>query len=115
MSSFITTREVILILGMMLVTFGVRYPVLAIVGKIDLPEGILRALRYVPPAVLTAITVPALLMPDEEHVLISYTNAYLIAGIVAVIVSWKTKSLVLTILIGMAVFLGWRWLMGMIW
>jgi branched-subunit amino acid transport protein len=97
---------------MMLVTFGVRYPVLAIVGRIDLPESVFRALRYVPPAVLTAIVVPALLMPDGERVLISYTNAYLIAGIVAVIVSWKTKSLVLTILIGMAVFLGWRWLIG---
>ncbi|MBN1120587.1 MAG: AzlD domain-containing protein [Anaerolineae bacterium] len=113
--SDLMTREVIMILGMMLVTFGVRYPVLALVGKIDLPEGVFRALRYVPPAVLTAITVPALFMPDGEHVFISHTNAYLVAGIVAVIVSWKTKSLVLTILIGMAVFLGWRWLTGLIW
>ncbi len=110
----LTTREVIMILGMMVVTFGVRYPVLAIVGKIDLPEGVFRALRYVPPAVLTAITVPALLMPGGERVVVSHTNAYLVAGIVAAFVSWKTKSLVLTILIGMAVFLGWRWLIGVI-
>jgi len=58
-----TTAEIVLVFGMMLVTFGVRYPVLAILGRLELPPRILNALRYVPVAVLTAITVPAVLAP----------------------------------------------------
>lgn len=105
-------NEVVLIVGMMLVTFGVRYPVLALVGKIDLPEPVFRALRYVPPAVLTAIVMPALLMPEGNQISLSHTNAALIAGVIAGVVSWRSKSLLLTIVIGMGVFLGWRALLG---
>src|SRR5207302_6158295 len=52
-------NEVLLIAGMALVTLAIRYPLLALVGKVSLPEPVLRALKYVPPAVLTAIIVPA--------------------------------------------------------
>ena len=103
--------EFLLILGMMLVTFGARYPVLALVGRIRLPERVLRALRYVPPAVLTAITIPAMLMPEGE-IFLSHTNAYLVAGTATALVSWRTKNLLLTIVVGMGVFLAWRALTG---
>ena len=107
----LTLNEVILIIGMMIVTFGVRYPVLALVGKMELPPAIIRALRYVPPAVLTAIIFPAVLIQDSQ-LAIRVDNAYLIAAIVSIVVSWRTKNLLWTILIGMAVFLAWRGLMG---
>ena len=104
-------NEALLVLGMAAVTFGVRYPVLVLVGKIPLPESIIRALRYVPPAVLTAIIVPAVLMPAGT-VDFSLTNAYQVAGIVAAVVAWRTKSLLLTIVISMVVMLAWRALIG---
>jgi len=104
-------NEFVLIVGMMLVTFGVRYPVLALVGKIELPRPLFRALKYVPGAVLTAIIVPAVVIQDGEYAL-TPENAYIIGAIVAVIVAWRTKSLLWTILIGMAVFLIWRGLVG---
>ncbi len=47
--------EVLLILGMGIVTFGVRYPLLALVGRLDMPVPLVRALRYAPPAILAAI------------------------------------------------------------
>jgi branched-subunit amino acid transport protein len=100
-------NEVLIILGMMVVTFGVRYPVLAIVGRVDLPEPVLRALKYVPVAVLTAIIAPAVLI-QEDKIDLMPDNAYLIGAIVAIIVSWRTKNLLATIVIGMAVFLIWR-------
>lgn len=104
-------NEVLLVLGMALVTFAVRYPPLALVGRLELPERVIRALRYVPVAVLTAIIVPAVLMPQGELDL-RLENAYLIAGLTAVLVSWRTKNLLLTIVIGMGVFLVWRAVMG---
>lgn len=105
MSSF----EILLVAGMFVVTFGVRYPVLALVSKVTLPRAVLDALKFIPPAVLTAIIAPAVLQPQGQlHV--SFDNAYLIAAVVAALISWRTKNLLLTIVVGMAVFLGWRWL-----
>ncbi len=104
-------NELLLVAGMAAVTFAVRYPVLVLVGKIPLPEGVFHALRHVPPAVLTAIIVPSVLMP-QGTVDVSPTNAYLVAGIVSALVAWRSKSLLLTIIIGMAVVLAWRALVG---
>jgi len=104
--------EVWLILGMFAVTFGVRYPVLALVGRFDLPRPVLRALRYVPPSVLTAIIIPEVLLPDGELKL-QFSNAPLAAGLIAALVAWRTKNLLLTILVGMAALFIWRWLFGL--
>ncbi len=97
-------NEFLLVLGMAAVTFAVRYPVLALVGKLPMPQGVFRALKYVPGAVLAAIIVPGILMP-EGAIDISPTNTYLIAGIASGLVAWRTKNVLLTIVFGMALFL----------
>ena len=105
------SSEALLIAGMMLVTFSTRYPVLAILSKAPLPTAVFRALKYVPPAVLAAIIVPEVLLPDGKLQL-DYNNASLIASLVAAIVAWRTKNLLLTIIIGMSALWLWRWLVG---
>lgn len=100
-------NEALLIGGMALVTFGVRYPVLAILGRVDLPDGVFRALRFVPPAVLTAIIIPEMFM-REGTFSFSPANPYLIGGIAAALIAWRSKNLLLTILTGMAIFLLWK-------
>ncbi len=107
----LTTEEIILILGMLAVTFSVRYIPLVLVGRIELPKRVFRALRYVPVAVLTAISVPAALMPQGD-VDFRLSNAYLYAAIIAVLIAWRTKNLLYTIAGGMLVFLLWRSLVG---
>ena len=96
----------LMLIGMMLVTFPIRYIPLAFLSRIPLPELIERSLRYVPSAVLTAIIVPEVFMPDDV-LFVSYRSAPLIAAIVAGLVSWRTKSLLLTIIIGMLTLWGW--------
>ncbi len=103
-----SANEVILVVGMALVTFAIRYPVLALLGKIQLPEPVFRALKYVPPAVLTAIIMPSILFHDSNQINVSYTNPYLVAGIGAAIISWRTKNLLLTILAGLLMLAVWR-------
>ena len=45
----ITNQEIILIIGMTLVTFAARYPVMVLIGRIQIPERAFKAfLRYVP-------------------------------------------------------------------
>jgi branched-subunit amino acid transport protein len=104
-------NEFLLIAGMTIVTFLIRYPVLALSGKFNLSESFLQILRYVPPAVLTAIVVPAVLMP-EDQLLLSYTNARLVGAIAAVAIGLWRKNLLLTIVVGMVVFLGWQAIVG---
>ena len=104
-------NEWLTIFGMTLVTFAVRYPVLALVGKIPLPDPIFRSLKYVPPAVLTAIIVPAVLMP-EGNIDLALGNAPLFAGILAGIVAWRSRNLLLTIVLGMLALWVWTWLIS---
>lgn len=98
-----------LIAGMAIVTFLVRYPLLVLVGKISLPMGVFRALRYVPVAVLTAIIAPAVVLNEGQITLMSVPMA---GGIVAVMIAWRTRNLLYTIVGGMGVFLALRALGG---
>lgn len=100
-------NEFLLIAGMAVVTMATRIPVLLWLSRRKLPQGLFRALRYVPPAVLAAIIVPAVLLPGGELAL-GFDNAALAASVVAVLVSWRTRNLVLTIVVGMATLLVWR-------
>lgn len=106
-------QEVLLIAGMTLVTFSTRYPVLSVLSRVPLPDPVFRALRYVPPAVLTAIIFPTVLLP-EGRLYLHYNNAPLVASLVAALFAWRSKNLLLTIVLGMLVLWGWRWLVTLI-
>ena len=105
-------EEVYLLLGMVVVTFGIRFSMFVLAGRVEFPPQIINALRYVPPAVLTAITIPAVLIPNGETVEFSFTNPYLIGALAATVVGWISNNLLLTILAGMAVFWGWQWFLA---
>jgi branched-subunit amino acid transport protein len=102
-------HEFFLVAGMLIVTFLVRYPVLAMSGRIKLPNWFLQLLRYVPPTVLTAIVVPAVLMPDNV-LWLDHMNARLMGAVASIIVGVWQKNLLLTIVVGMGVFFIWQWL-----
>ncbi len=98
-----TTSEWVLILGMAAVTFGIRYFLLALADRVRLPELVKTSLDYIPPAVLTAITVPAVLLPQGEW-FFSLSNPYLIAGIVATLAGVLSRNLLVTIASGLGAF-----------
>ena len=86
-----------------LLTFFTRFSFIALLEKINLPRNFQRALRFVPIAVLSAIIAPELGY-SNNLLAISPTNPRLLAGIIATLVAYKTKSVVWTISAGMAVF-----------
>lgn len=96
-------KEFFLIVGMTAVTFGVRYPVLALLGRTTMPPDLMRALRFVPVAVLSALSAPLIFTTDGQWD-ISAANPALVASLVAGIVAWKTRHLLKTIAVGMVVF-----------
>ena len=83
-----------------LLTFGMRFIFIYLLGRFEVPETMRRALRFVPPAVLSAIVFPELLIQSGQ-LNVTFTNFRLIAGVLAVLVAWKTKNTLLTILGGM--------------
>jgi len=88
-----------------LITFGMRFSLIYLFGRFHVPEALRKALHYVPPAVLSAIIFPELFIRNETLNL-SLDNYRLMAGLVAVLVAWFTKSILITILAGMlALFL----------
>ena len=104
-------NELYLIGGMALLTFLLRYGLIGMSGRIKLSSSVIQMLRYVPPAVLTALVAPAVLMPSGDRLMLSYTNARLIGAITAILVSYWTKNLLLTIVLGMLAFFSWQWLL----
>jgi len=99
----LSVEEALLIAGMFAVTFSVRYLPLLMSGRIEFPASLERALRFVPVAVLTALIMPMILLPDGQWQ-VSVANPYLVASLVAVVVAAWRKNLLLTIVVGLVVF-----------
>ena len=105
--------EALLIAGMFVVTFGTRYLLWGTAGRFRFPPWLSDALGFVPPAVLTAIIVPAVLTPDGQQPDISLSNPYLLAALAAAAVALWRRHLMLTIVLGMSVFMLLRWGLGL--
>ena len=85
-----------------LLTFGIRFSFIYLFGRFEVPEMMRRALRFVPPAVLSAILVPELLYHSDSPDF-SLANQRLLAGLAAILAAWMLKNTLLTILTGMSV------------
>lgn len=90
---------VILLAG--LLTYATRLSFIAALGRWQPPALFLRALRYVPPAVLSAIILPEMVLRGGQPDL-SLLNPRLVAGLLAALVAWRTRNTFLTIAVGMA-------------
>ena len=101
---------VMLVLGAL--TFLTRLSFIGLFHRWQTPELVKRALRYVPVAALMAIIVPELLMVDGTLNL-NPLNPRLLAGLLAIAVAVRTRSVTWTIVAGMAAFWVLRWLLGM--
>ena len=91
----------LVIIGMGIITYGIRLSMIVLLEKVEIPNRLKQALRFVPPAVLSAIIFPELLQPGG-HLDVSLGNDRLLAGLLAMIVAWRTKNVLWTIAIGMA-------------
>lgn len=92
-----------------LITFGMRFSLIYLFGKFEIPETLRKALHYVPPAVLSAIIVPELLIRNGALDL-SLDNTRLLAGVIAIVTAWFSRNTLLTILVGMAALFLIQWL-----
>ncbi|HNT78393.1 MAG TPA: AzlD domain-containing protein [Anaerolineae bacterium] len=95
-------------LGMLAVTYIPRLlPVWFLADK-SLPKSVITWLRYVPVAVLSALLMPTLLIPNNKFDF-SGDNLFLWAAIPTFLVAWKTKSLFLPVIVGMLIIAAARY------
>ena len=95
------TLWIILIVAGVL-TYLTRLSFVALLGKFSAPPVVQRALRFVPPAVLTAIIFQELFVRDGSLAL-AWSNPRPLAGLAAAVVAWRTRSPLWTILAGAVV------------
>jgi branched-subunit amino acid transport protein len=89
------------IVGAGAVTFTLRLSFIALLGRVETPLLLGRALRFVPAAVLTAILIP-LLFYEDGALDVTLGNERLLAGLVAALIAWRTRSVLFTLGGGMA-------------
>ena len=91
------------IVGIGLTGVVTRCSFLVLGERFRLPPIAERALKHAPAAALAAIIAPALLVADG-HLDVAPGNHRLLAAIVAAIVMWKSRSMLWTMAVGLAVF-----------
>jgi branched-subunit amino acid transport protein len=84
-------------------TYALRLSFIYLFGKIEIPDWLRRALRFVPASVLAALVFHALTYPNGTLDL-SPGNVRFLAGLGGALVAWKTKNVLWTIVVGMALF-----------
>lgn len=83
-----------------IITYLIRLLFILLLEKVQVPEQVQRALSLVPPAVFSAIIFPDLFLRDG-NLAIELSNGRLVAGLLAILIAWRTKNIVLTVLVGM--------------
>jgi branched-subunit amino acid transport protein len=92
-------EKLLIFIGMALATYFTRYAMIAALGR-EVPLLLRRWLRYVPAAVLAALVAPVALAPQGD-LEIGLRAWAMLAG---VIIAWRTRNVLLTILGGIAAF-----------
>lgn len=88
----------LLVIGV--VTYAIRLSCIGLLGQREMPALLLKALRFVPLTVLPAIILPQLFLRNDTLAL-SIQNPRWMAGLLAAIVAWRTRNVLLTIVAGM--------------
>jgi branched-subunit amino acid transport protein len=90
----------LLIIGIGVATYGIRLSFITIFSKREIPAFVLRLLRFVPMVVLSAIILPQLFLLNNSLNL-TLANPRWIAGLLAGVIAWRTRNVLLTIAVGM--------------
>ncbi|HUQ39010.1 MAG TPA: AzlD domain-containing protein [Acidimicrobiales bacterium] len=84
-------------------TYAMRASFVAFADRLtELPPGVLRVLRQIPPAALASIVVPAMIRPDGQ---VDLWQPRLAAGLVATLVAWRTRNVAVTLVVGIGVLM----------
>lgn len=99
------------IVAMAVINFLVRYPPIAILSRVALPQWLRRWLSYIPVAVMATLVTGEVLRPGGTW-LPPLTNPYVWAAVGTGVVYWRFRSFLGASLAGVAFFLALRAALG---
>lgn len=104
MSEILTVRPAVLALfaGMALVTYLPRMLPLVVLSRFELPPALLKWLSFVPVAVLSALLAKSILVTGDGGLALPPQHWELLAALPAFFVAARTRSLMGTVLTGIA-------------
>ncbi len=90
------------VLGMGAITYGLRAGSLLLAERLPRTPWLTSFLRFVPVAVLSAIVALQVFIPNGQLDISVLENHRLQASVLAILVAWRTRNMLLTIAVGMA-------------
>lgn len=98
----------VMILGMAALTFIIKAGLFIAGDRVVFPPLLRQALDFVPVTVLTAIVVPMVLAPGGGGIEFTWRNPQLAGAIATIVICVVTGRQLVTIVAGLAVFIGWQ-------
>ena len=108
-----TDALLLTILGMALVTYVPRVLPLVLLARRPLPPLVREWLALLPPALMAALVAQAVLIPGGE-LRVGWDNPSVVPALLSLLVAWRTRSLALTVVAGMAAAATWHRLLGLL-
>ena len=100
----------LIICGVAVGTYLLRFSFLGIIGDRPLPEWVERHLRYVAVAVMPAIAAPLILWPEATGGHVDLPR--ITAAVVACVIGVKTRSVIGSVIGGLATLYLMMWILG---
>jgi branched-subunit amino acid transport protein len=104
-----TSQVWIIIIAMGIGTYVIRFSFLGLIGNRELPEWLLKMLRFTPVAVLPGVVAPMLIGSTAAH---SSDPLRLSAAMVTLVVGLLTRNVLYAITAGLGMFFGLGALIG---
>lgn len=100
----------LVIVGLTVVTIVTRSFFLVLGDRVPLPPRVQHALRYAPACALVALIAPEVLLA-QGSLAFDPGNIKLLSAVAAAVTMLATRSMIVTMLVGMAVFTGLRFVL----
>lgn len=97
----------LVIIGLTAVTIGTRSFFLVLGDHVEIPERVQHALRYAPACALAALVAPEVLLPGGA-LPTNWHDPRLLAALAGIVTMLATRSMIATMVAGMAVFTALR-------
>ena len=101
----------VLILGMAVVTYVTRGPVLALAGRLRLPQVVQGCLEVAPGAAMATLTVSFVIYPGGQFAGVT-SNAAIYAALVTIGAAYYLRNIALIAPIGVIALNLFRWVLG---
>jgi branched-subunit amino acid transport protein len=101
----------VLILGMAVVTYVTRGPVLALAGRLQLPQFVRSCLEVAPGAAMATLTVSFVIYPGGQFAGVT-SNAAIYAALVTLGAAYYLRNIALIAPIGVIALNLFRWVLG---